>query len=146
MGGNALKNTFTRRFERDEYHAVSSEALIRLLSSEDGIVTSANIIPAYREKESFGDVDILYSTKDGLRLSDSEINRLFRPKEVVKNHDVISLDFKEIQVDLIHTPAESMEYAMAYFAWNDQFAFLYLHPIALLFRLRSKSIFGFPLC
>ena len=93
MGGNALKHTFTRRFDRVEYMQVSSEALLRLLSSVDGNVTNAHIIPAYREKESFGDLDILYTTKDGKRLPDAEIDRLFSPTEVVKNHDVISLDF-----------------------------------------------------
>jgi len=56
MGGKAFAGK-TRRFERDEYFDLTGEVgkLVRPLS------TAFVVIPAYNEKPSFGDMDVLFT-------------------------------------------------------------------------------------
>ena len=65
MGGNALKNTETRRYERDEYFALVETVLARLRSLPSFRERRMAAIPAYGTKESFGDMDVLVAS-DGL--------------------------------------------------------------------------------
>ncbi len=117
MGGNALKNTTTRRYTADEYFALVDEILLK--TNKLHAVSRLEVIPAYNEKTSFGDMDILYSVFDGSALHVQNIVDLFQPNEIVKNGDVISFDYKELQIDLIFTPEEKFDYALSYFSWND---------------------------
>ena len=64
MGGNALKNTETRRYSEDEYFAIQPKIFNKLMLIEQG--SSCYLIPAYCSKTSFGDMDILYTTYSGL--------------------------------------------------------------------------------
>lgn len=114
MGGNALKNTFTRRHDRDEYFVKENE-VFDILIKETGVYPMR--IPAYHTKESFGDMDILYTGRRAL--TELDVRRIFKPNEIYKNGTVISFDYREIQVDLIYTPEESAQYANAYFSHND---------------------------
>lgn len=112
MGGNALKNTTTRRYAADEYFAVASEVMQKLLSNI-GAINQTDVIEAYRTKESFGDADILYSTYPGQGIYVIDIQRVFNPNEIVKNGDVISFDYKELQIDLIYSAADCYDYALS---------------------------------
>lgn len=118
MGGNALKNTPTRRYSKQEYRNLYPKVL-------DGLVSIGNRVwnacdpHAYYSKESFGDMDILYTTRQETPLNVEEVNQAFNPKEIVRNTNVISFDVEELQVDLIHTPSEFFNYAHNYFSWND---------------------------
>lgn len=118
MGGNALKTVNTRRYNADEYFAAASKVVDALCIS--GYCPRVKIIKAYRNKETFGDLDILYTTADDKPFGVEVVKALFNPDEVVRNTDVISFNFKDLQVDLIHTPAIFFDYASNYFAWNDQ--------------------------
>lgn len=123
MGGNALKNTETRRYQRDEYLALEAEVLARLRADFPGRRIEA--IRAYREKDSFGDMDILlendnihqdlYNFRD---LSRYVIER-FCSKQAVQNGGVVSFEYKEFQIDLIGTSSNNFETSVNYFAWND---------------------------
>ena len=62
----------------------------------------ADVIYAYLSKESFGDVDIVYSTTDDEPFSVESLQQEFNPSRVVRNGEVTSFDYKELQVDLIH--------------------------------------------
>lgn len=112
MGGNALKNTPTRRYQKDEYFKLS-DTIMRLLGSIE-TVKEFRLIPAYRQKESFGDMDILYT---GHINSVDVIKDVFNPNEVVRNGDCISFDFRALQIDLIHT--STLDYSLCYFSYND---------------------------
>ena len=82
-------------------------------------VKSASEIPAFREKESFGDMDILYTTSDGVPLTVDWVKQTYNPNEIIKNGTVISFDFEELQIDLIHSAIGSFDYGLSYFSWND---------------------------
>lgn len=118
MGGNALKNVPTRRYEADEYFSLTQEVLEKLKRAK----TQAwrfDIIPAYHDKESFGDMDVLYATDDDIPFDVDTVQYIFNPTEIVRNTSVISFDYKGFQIDLIHSKTDEIEYALCYFSWND---------------------------
>jgi len=117
MGGNALKDTDTTRLNRDEYFKYSLE-ICHILKNKLGI-KNFSIIPAYTEKESFGDVDILVAKEEMESHSQEDILSAFNSKDSHFNGDVWSLEYKNFQVDLINTPIDEMEIAFVYFSWND---------------------------
>ena len=118
MGGNALKNTPTRRYAADEYHTLTHEVMTRLKRAKSR-AWRFEVIPAYREKDSFGDMDILYSTDNDAPFDVDVVRYIFSPNEIVRNSGVISFDYKEFQIDLIHSPSHEEDYALSYFSWND---------------------------
>lgn len=118
VGGNCLKNCVTRRYQKQEYFDLVPSVLDRVIRNWS--VTRVSLIEAYRNKESFGDMDVLYSTDDNKPFTVETVKSLFpESKEIVRNTNVISFEYKELQIDLIHVPAESFNYALAYFKFSD---------------------------
>lgn len=117
MGGNALKNTQTRRYEAAEYYELENEVLAKLREAFPGrIITS---IPAYAGKESFGDMDILMESDNLHKNVRDTLREFFAPNEIVKNGGCYSFDVKQLQIDLILTPIEIYHTSSVYFAYND---------------------------
>lgn len=117
MGGQALKNTITRRYAQQEYMQLRDEVLDIL--KQDFPARKIAAIQAYRTKQSFGDLDILFETpKSDMNLLDY-IKQTFKPNEFYKNSHVISFDYKQFQIDLIGSPSEDFDISYHYFAWND---------------------------
>lgn len=118
MGGLALKNTFTRRYERHEFETVSQE-LVDILSKT---FERAEIPMYFSSKESFGDIDIIVSMRvingEPLRMDDY-INETFKPNEIFHNGNAWSFDYKEIQVDLITCSPQDFDSNRHYLAYND---------------------------
>jgi len=116
MGGNALKNTFTRRYQKDEFEALLPELQSKLLL----FFKDAQPTKYYATKESFGDADFLCLI-DNPEHEDvmSFLKNTFAPNEIFKNGNVYSFDYKELQVDLILTPQEDWETSLVYFSYND---------------------------
>jgi hypothetical protein len=121
FGGRALKNTFTRRYTREEFDTVSAE-LIEILSNH-----MANVaIPLfYKNKETFGDIDIiccLGTSPNGeifnMRM-DEFIQEMFSPNEIFHNGNCWSFDYKEVQVDLITVAPEHFHSNQMYLSYND---------------------------
>ena len=119
MGGNALKNTETKRLGRDEYFKVSYEVATMLC--ERYPQSRVEAIQAYEEKETFGDLDIILETGTGDDFSRvrEDLKEMFKPNEMVPNGKVISFDYKQFQVDVILTPKSEFEFARHYYAYND---------------------------
>lgn len=117
MGGNALKNTTTRRYNKDEYFAVVEEVMEKIADFQ--LIDRFDLIPSYNSKESFGDADILYGTVNNQCISVDKIKETFAPNEIVKNSNVISFDYKQFQIDLIHQESADYIYALNYYAFND---------------------------
>lgn len=117
MGGNALKNTETRRYALDEYLRVASLVTVKLSSLQN--VCKSYVIPHVRDKQTFGDLDVLYSTWSEANVRSDSIQRMFESNEIVKNGEVISFNVEELQVDIIHSSHLSLNYALNYFSWND---------------------------
>ena len=116
MGGKALKNTTTRRYDAQEYHELVPEVEARLRAILPGHRVRA--IPAYRTKESFGDMDVLV---EGPLPSDikEQLLAAFSPNETVYSGPVISFDYKELQIDLIKASTEEYDFSMHYYGYND---------------------------
>jgi len=121
MGGLALKNTFTRRYSREEFDTVSKE----LIDIIEGVFDNASIPLFFNKKETFGDIDIIVDircTKDSV--FDGEfirgfIERQFNPNEIFHNGNSWSFDYKEVQVDLICVRPEDFDSNYHYLAFND---------------------------
>lgn len=118
MGGNALKKVETHRLPAKEYFELVREFEF-VFSSVFGFVP--RVIRAYNNKESFGDADFLV---DASLLPPNWIEMLvsgFRltTDDYVKNSNVVSMNYKNFQVDLIVTAREHMGSSMFYFSYND---------------------------
>lgn len=113
MGGNALKKTRTRRYEKSEFFVLQNT----IKSVFDKINLIENIdyyfVKAFEDKESFGDMDVLYQCDKKLIISQ------FSPNEVVYNGPVTSLDFNELQIDFIEIQKEDWNNAKYYYDYND---------------------------
>lgn len=115
MGGNAIKNVITRRYQSQEYYELETEVHNML-----GIafpLSTFRTIPSYKNKQSFGDMDIVV-TSVPYNWTDV-IERLFSPKEMVKNGNCLSFEYKEFQIDLITCSGDEFYTALNYFSYND---------------------------
>lgn len=102
MGGNALKNTTTRRYAADEF-AQAQRDVNDLIGRALPLVPYRQLL-AYGDKESFGDMDVLIES-DGLPPNwPNVVAAAFGSTESVKNGNVLSLNLNDLQVDLIATP------------------------------------------
>lgn len=127
MGGNVFKEK-TRRYNRDEYLTLELEVMGILSESIfTNYVNSINLlshlrpIMAYATKPSFGDMDILVNSEyllpnyidiivDAFKLDETEYH---------KNGNVLSIVYKQFQIDLIVTARRYFESSAEYFAFND---------------------------
>lgn len=115
MGGNALKNTETRRVFKDEYFQIV-KSITPLLEK---FCSRIEVIPAYKEKESFGDMDVLVLT--GYSGSDLilKIKEQLSPNELIKNDKTYSFDYHKLQIDLIVCDVDTIDSSLFYYSYND---------------------------
>lgn len=114
MGGNALKNADVGRVEWHRYFDIWNKL------NNDPVMNEwfeLRLIPAYGEKSTFGDMDVLVCGPMGDLVD--VIKQAFSPQEIVENGDCVSFDFMGIQVDFIKTTEEKAPFNIAYFAFND---------------------------
>lgn len=130
MGGNALKNTATRRLDRAAFERVSLDVVAGL---EAAFPTArVVVIPAYATKADFGDLDVLMTAEDveahgGVEALKGLATTRFGATEVVRNGPVLSFDHRDaaapaepgFQVDVIVQARESFDFALNYFSFND---------------------------
>lgn len=122
MGGNALKACVTRRLDAETYDILV--AYIGALLSDMDLGLRFNVIRSYSAKESHGDMDILVQS-DGLPPDFQErIRAVFSPKQMVRNGNCLSFEYREFQIDLILTPSHDYDMARNYYAYNDMGNFL----------------------
>ncbi|PNG50189.1 MULTISPECIES: hypothetical protein [unclassified Variovorax] len=146
MGGNALNGIrHTRRFSAAEYHPLVSDVLGRVQTIV-GPNRRAAVIPAYRAKESFGDMDVLVEVTDGsafdfrhslarafgidyLVSDGSPVNQLDAPVEaevavrtvaqLAASGKTYSFAFNELQVDILPTSPLAFDTSLSYYGYND---------------------------
>src|SRR5699024_5199762 len=78
-----------------------------------------HVVPAYRSKPDFGDVDIVVAS-DGL--PDDWQERLIRAlgsRAHVSNGPVFSLEYDRFQVNILLQSESNFDFASRYFAWNN---------------------------
>lgn len=115
MGGLALKNTPTRRYERAEFDVISVE-LMDILKKEFKRVAMPLF---YKNKKSFGDADLIVSMEDFNGNVREYIESTFKPNEIFHNGNCYSFDYKELQVDLITLAPEHFDSNEMYLSYND---------------------------
>ena len=115
MGGLALKTTFTRRYDREEFDVISVE-LLDILMNDFSRVTMPLF---YKNKKSFGDADILVSMDGFNKDVRKYITDTFSPNEIFHNGNCWSFDYKELQIDLITVSAEDFDTNNNYLNFND---------------------------
>lgn len=115
VGGNALALFGARRYDREEYLVISDEILYKL--DHHMPEKSFMEIPYYRNKESFGDMDILCLP---LTNKDYEYIRKVLDTDVfLVNGGVMSLLYEGLQVDIIPMPLKYFTTSYKYYAYND---------------------------
>lgn len=116
MGGNALPNTYTRRYDRDEFTATYDSISNALM----GIgVSRFDLIPSFRDKDTFGDMDIIVDSSNRQRIMTSFVGVHPWSSEIYDNGDVVSIAYLDLQVDFIFTPTDRYQTSLNYFAYND---------------------------
>jgi hypothetical protein len=114
MGGHALKKINTIRKNKIEFNEIEKKVFNLFFSF--GIII--DLIPQLYDKETFGDLDILWSFKNNPNIIMKDIIiQLFNPKEILLNGDIISFDFDNFQIDMIQ--CENIEFAKFFFSYSD---------------------------
>jgi len=120
MGGSALKIAKTRRYNANEYYSLYyGDMYSKLLALTKGEAKIA-VLPAYVDKSSFGDMDIL--VEKGSYMTDrfeEKLKNVFQYSEIYKNGNVWSFDYRELQIDLVFTKPDCWETSLTYYSWND---------------------------
>jgi hypothetical protein len=107
MGGNALKHLGinTKRVDNQEYKALIQELKFLLCKKEDSPFSKFEEVLCYKSKKDHGDIDfIALANKD----SDGANNEgwaqktkdIIKPTAFQKEHKTLSLDFKNVQIDI----------------------------------------------
>ena len=132
MGGNAL-TVPVRRMNKDEIQKAQSHVQ-HVLREELGLMSFG--IPSYRNKETFGDIDIIVQRdrmlgEDGIPrfLQDDLIEvaqKHFNARDFAPNTNMLSFDYRlssndaeGFQVDLIQIAPEFVSTSIAYYSYND---------------------------
>jgi hypothetical protein len=116
MGGNALKNCTTRRYQKEEYFSICQE--VTDILAEIFIQTRTHIPKTY-DKETYGDLDIIIDGKFLPADYVQSIIKRFNPQEYVKNGNVFSFEYREFQIDFIVTKESEYETSCQYFSYSD---------------------------
>ncbi len=117
MGGNALSFE-TKRLSSSEYFELLYLVLDNLQYNTIGCQFKP--VDAYYSKETFGDLDIVW-TSDRTSISNiiDIVRKVFAPKDIVRNGSIVSFDVNDFQVDLIYSKCDEFMFTTNYFAWND---------------------------
>jgi hypothetical protein len=117
VGGKAIKSVETRRLKKSEYYPFESKvlAILRNLLPDNKIASP----PAYREKSSFGDLDVIISNDNNAKLIMDSFceDRAFA--EVVKNGNCWSVPWTDFQVDFVFVNPVYFDAMFHYFSYND---------------------------
>lgn len=117
MGGTALKLIKTRRYSIEEYEQLLPEILDRAKK----LFRDASAITFFKDKKDFGDMDVLVlMDSKGLSFDYTEMIQLeFNPKQISRNDNVISFEYKDFQIDFVLTKEEFWETSKTYYSYND---------------------------
>ncbi|TAN03164.1 MAG: hypothetical protein EPN36_14295 [Rhodanobacteraceae bacterium] len=126
MGGSAL-SVATQRIDAAAYAKMGD----RVIAWLDRLVPGgrATIVPSYRGKPDFGDMDVLIE-REALQHAggpDMLVHRAgqdFGSRAHRRNGHVTSVEYRDhddrsVQLDLISAPAATFAFELAYLSWND---------------------------
>lgn len=115
MGGNALKHlgVETKRLEKQEYTRIVQD--ISDVLASNGFIF--HVVQAYRNKETFGDLDTVICHEDTSIFS-KFINEVFKPTAIYRNSNTFSFDYQNFQVDFIIHGREVFNAAVDYYDFS----------------------------
>ena len=118
MGGNAVSGV--RRFEAKEYRTLVDQLIPELMNDVLGTAYIEEI-PYYKNKQNFGDADLVVRGDTLNPNWKSYIITAFMLKkdQWYSNGDVFSFNYHELQVDLIVAQPRYYRSTINYFSWND---------------------------
>ena len=123
MGGRELlqEGIETKRIDRDSFDKLYKELEPKLKT----IYEKVELIPFYRTKQDFGDMDILVSEpKSNLGIKGANdfrllFQKLFNPNVIIHNGNVWSFDQDSFQIDIIKTKPKFWDTTLTYYSYND---------------------------
>lgn len=115
MGGNALKTVKTKRLDKTEYNQVVNE-ISEILKFQN---ITFSTIPYIRNKETFGDLDVVIKKEVNIDVYLDMINSVFNPNEIFHNTNTVSFDYKNFQIDFIFAKPEDFLTTIDYLSYND---------------------------
>lgn len=126
MGGNAMKSFGVTRLNKTQYNELTNAIKLTfkdLLENSEHCYRLA-IIPSYRNKESFGDCDLLSYMPNEIFEKELTNNKDFKILGKKQNGNVISyaVKFKNLepfQIDLIKTNSYNFDFNLNYLSYND---------------------------
>lgn len=115
MGGLIFKDK-SRRIKKEELPYYRNK-IFNILDKFD---LEYKEILSYKNKEDFGDLDILVKKDCYINIID-KLKKYFKENnlEYYQNSNILSFLIEELQVDLIFTKPKYFESSFNYFAWND---------------------------
>ena len=129
MGGNALNHLNVRRISRYEYINYTKELSVLLKQ-----YYKHHFIPhQFPAKESFGDIDVLVSSKI------KEVD--FESKGQVKNGNIKSMEYKGVQLDLINLTEREFEMGKFLYSWGEFGQLLGMNVIKFGFKTSQKGLY-----
>jgi hypothetical protein len=131
MGGNALKahNLESKRLDAPEFHLLCGRLLADFSSVFPGV--RIEVIPSYRTKADFGDLDLLvarepFVSSGGVEALEDWVRAAGFSRGQVRNGAVTSVEWRDspsqavgFQVDFITAPEKEFDTTIAYFSYND---------------------------
>lgn len=121
MGGNAMKKYNVKRLNRNEYDELTAYLNETFKDLDKGNNEFFAVVKAYRQKQDFGDCDVLTTISEEyfLRKIKNDIKILSRQR----NGNVISYaiqfkDFSPFQLDLIKTNPSDFNFNLDFLSYN----------------------------
>lgn len=116
MGGNALKDTKTRRYQKEEFIKYANQ-----INDDWPAIFNrrVEVIRWYGNKETFGDIDVIMERVKGIDII-PVLDESIGFDEIRKNGDIISINYnKDLQCDIIMVPPEEFDFARVFYSYND---------------------------
>ena len=126
MGGNAMRSFGVTRLNKTQYNELTQaiKSSFKNLIENNSNHYNLAVVPSYRNKESFGDCDLLSDMPSEVFEKELTNNKDFtilgkKPNGSVVSYAVKFRDFEPFQVDLIRTNAYNFDFNLNYLSYND---------------------------
>ena len=126
MGGNAMKSFGVTRLNKTQYNELTNaiKLTFKNLLENSPYCYRLAIIPSYRNKESFGDCDLLSYMPNEIFEKELTNNKDFiilgkKPNGNVTSYAVKFKNLEPFQIDLIETSSYNFDFNLNYLSHND---------------------------
>ena len=140
MGGNCFSTN--RRINKSEFDSLLSNKIYPILNK---LKLKYTIIPYYKNKKDFGDIDIIIDSKNNsFNKCKKYIIKNNLQYNIEKNSNVINTQIDNVQVDLCFFEKKFYNSAINFYSYNDLGNFLGIIFNRLGFKLGWKGLFIRP--